>query len=102
MFEKALNRRAATRFFGRQAAGELRDSENRRRTISGKIYLRRLRGQLFGQQPAEDAPNVSELRASARRGCGELRGSKNRKIHTRQPNPRQKRFRTKDGRGDEA
>ena len=50
MFEKAPNRRAAIWFFGWQAAGELRDSENRRRTISGKIYLRRLR--LFGQQSA--------------------------------------------------
>ena len=101
MFEKAPNRRAAIWFFGRQAAGELRDSENRRRTTSGKIYLRRLRGQLFGQQPAEDAPNVSELRASAGRGCGP-HSPADCNIHTRQPHPRQKRFREKGGRGDGA
>ena len=35
-------------------------------------------------------------------GGGELRGSKSRNIHTRQPNPRQKRFRKKVGRGDGA
>ena len=35
-------------------------------------------------------------------GGGELRGSKSRNIHMRQPIPRQKRFREKGGRGDEA
>ena len=35
-------------------------------------------------------------------GGGELRGSKSRNIHTRQPTPRQKRFRTEGGRSDGA
>ena len=35
-------------------------------------------------------------------GGGELRGSKNRKIHMRQPNARRERFRIKGGRSDGA
>ena len=72
-----------------------------------------------GRQPAETANERSEyLRASARRGCGprssdELHFFVSRRrrnvcfmniifhsIHPRQPGPRQKRFRTKSGRGD--
>ena len=74
-----------------------------------------------GRQPAETANERSEyLRASARRGCGprssdELHFFVSRRrrnvcfmniifhsIHPRQPGPRQKRFRTKGGRGDGA
>ena len=44
----------------------------------------------------------SECDSSPPRGGGELRGSLNRNIHTRQLIPRQKRFRTEGGRSDEA
>ena len=58
------------------------------------IYLRRLRGSHQRCEP----PKITPLRGAAA-NCAVLQ---NRKIHMRQPNPRQKRFRTKGGRGDEA
>ncbi len=72
-------------------------------------------GMAFGRQPAEDAmkrmlfadggrtqTSVKQVCSPPQWGGGELRDSASRNIHTRQPNPRQKRFRTKGGRGDEA
>ena len=56
---------------------------------------------ILGAQPAENVTMRMPLRASARRGCGP-RSPADCNINVRQPNPRQKRFREKGGRGDGA